>query len=76
MKQVTTNIRLPQDEYQELKRLALTEGKSLASMVREATQEYKVNKLRSPKSRQALFNLIVKSSVKIDIPVTELIHQV
>lgn len=39
---VTTNIRLPKEMYDRLKRVALEEGKSLAQIVRESLVEYLV----------------------------------
>ncbi|OGM24178.1 hypothetical protein A2627_04780 [Candidatus Woesebacteria bacterium RIFCSPHIGHO2_01_FULL_39_28] len=73
MQLVATNVRFPKDEYFELKKLALVEDRSIASLIREATRHYKEQKLASKETQRNLFRLITNSAVKIDIPVTKLI---
>ena len=74
MNYVATNLRFPRAEYEEIKKLAFIEGKSVSAFIREATRQYKDKRLTDQKSRRSLFDLITKASVKIDIPVAELIE--
>ena len=75
MNYITTNLRFPKDEYEELKRIAFIEKRSIASIIRQATSEYKNKRLLHKKNWKNLYNSIVKSAVKIDIPVVELVKQ-
>ena len=42
---ITTNIRLPEDEYKQYRKLALEQGKSFAQIVRQALKTYKKTNL-------------------------------
>jgi len=75
MQTIATNIRFDKDEYNEIKTLSQSNGESVASFVREAIRSYKKNYLKSKEKRRRLFDLIVKSSVKIDVPVVDLVHE-
>lgn len=75
MTYVSTNLRFPKEEYEEIKRLAFFGNESIASFIRKAAREYKEKKLSSGKSRKAIFDLIVKSAVRIDVPVAKLIQE-
>ncbi|MEK7112263.1 MAG: CopG family transcriptional regulator [Patescibacteria group bacterium] len=74
MNYITTNVRLPKEEYEDLKKIAFSQNKSLASLIREATREYKNKSLNNRKARKSLYKLITSSAVEIDVPVTELVH--
>ncbi len=71
---VATNIRFPRDEYRELKLLALSEGKSAAGIIREAVKRYKDQKFNS-RVKLDLAEQARKLSVKIDVPVIDLVRQ-
>lgn len=75
MQIVATNIRFNKSEYDEIKRISQSNGKSIASFIREAIRDYKENYLKSKAKRKKLFELIAKSSVKIDMPVVDLVHE-
>lgn len=72
MNTIATNIRFPQDEYRDIKLLALSQGKSTAFVIREAVSWYKRKKLTS-KVQISIAEKLRKFSVKIDVPVAELI---
>lgn len=73
MDTVTTNVRFPAVEYEELRKLAFIQRKSVAAIVREATKAYRQKKLATAKTRRALFTLIRSSAVHIRVPVITLI---
>ena len=75
MNYVTTNLRFPKNEYDEIKRLAFIEKKSVAAILREAARDYKFKKIALRKNWKALYNSIVRSSVKIDGSVVDLVKQ-
>jgi len=70
---VATNIRFPKDDYLALRLLALSEGKSTAALIREAAGTYRKLKTASVRSQLSLAKQAGNMSVKIDIPVSELI---
>jgi len=73
---ITTNIRLPQEEYKEYRRIALEKGKSFAQLIREALRVYKKLQFEDKEQEirlKALKN-ILKNRIKIDIPVRDLIE--
>lgn len=74
MVSIATNIRFPIDEYQELKLLAFSRGESLAKLIREAASWYKKEKF-GIKERVSLAEKLKKLSVKINIPVIDLVKE-
>lgn len=74
MQTIATNIRFPQDEYREIKLLAFMQGKSTAALIRDAVNLYKRNTVRA-KSKIALVERFRKLSVKINIPVIDLVRE-
>ncbi len=76
MQTIATNISFNKDEYENLKKLALTENKSTANIIRESVKNYHIQKLADEKNkRQKLYNSILKSRVKIDISTVDLVHE-
>lgn len=73
MQTIATNIRFPKDDYLALRLLAFSEGKSTAALIREAAGVYRKLKTTSVGSQLSLAKLAEKISVKIDIPVIDLI---
>lgn len=74
MQTVATNIRFPKDEYNELKLLAFSEGKSTASVIRDAIFHYKRVKLGT-KTKISMLEKLRKLSVRIDVPVIDLVRE-
>lgn len=74
MNTVATNIRFPQDEYQEIKLLAYSQKKSVAAVIREAVFWYKKQKLNT-KTRVTLSEKFHKFAVTIDTPVSHLVRE-
>lgn len=74
MNTVATNIRFPYDEYQEIKLLAFSQGQSVAQVIRTAVFNYKRQKLGS-KKQISLVEKMRKISVKIDVPVSDLVKE-
>lgn len=73
MQTIATNIRFPKEDYQALRLLAFAEGKSTAALIREAAGTYRKLKTASVSSQLNLVQQAAKMSVKIDIPISELI---
>lgn len=73
MKKVTTNIRLPQNEYKEYRLLALKTGKSFAGLTREALKFYKEKGFGKKVDKLKITRDILKQRVKIDIPTSQLV---
>jgi predicted DNA-binding protein len=73
---ITTNIRLPQEEYKEYRRIALEKGKSFAQLIREALRTYKKLQFedREQEIRLKAAKNILRNRVRIDIPVKKLIE--
>ncbi len=71
---VATNLRFPADEYQEIKLLALSEGKSIAAFVRQAVSLYKKRKFTSSVQIN-LAERLKKVAVKINVPVLDLVKE-
>lgn len=71
---IATNVRFPADEYRDLKLLAFAQGQSTASLIRQAVSFYKKQKL-SAKLRISLAERLRGVSVKIDVPVVELVRE-
>lgn len=74
MNTIATNIRFPQDEYEELKLLAFSEKKSVAAVIREAIVAYKKKKFQV-KSKISLSEKFHKLAVTMDIPVANLVRE-
>ncbi len=74
MNTIATNIRFPADEYRELKLLAFAQNQSTASLIRQAVSFYKKQKL-SAKLQISLAERLKKISLKIDVPVLELVKE-
>lgn len=73
---ITTNVRLPEEEYKEYRKVALEKGKSFAQLIREALRIYKKNRFedQEQKNRITTARRILKNRVKINIPVKKLIE--
>ena len=74
MNVIATNIRFPKDEYNDLKLLALAEGRSVASIVREATSLYRKGKL-GVKRKVSLLMKMRRAAVKSKVTVLGLIGE-
>lgn len=74
MNTIATNIRFPADEYEDIRLLAFAQGQSTASLIRQAVSFYKKQKL-STKLRISLVERLKSVSVKIDVPVMELVKE-
>mgnify|MGYP003395228072 CR=1 FL=1 len=74
MNTVATNVRFPEDDYKELRLLAFAQGQSTASLIRQAVSSYKKQKLLV-KLQISLAERLKKVSVKIKIPVLELVRE-
>lgn len=74
MNTIATNVRFPANEYEDIKLLAFAQGQSTASLIRQAVSFYKKQKF-SAKLRISLADRLSKISVKIDVPVVELIRE-
>lgn len=74
MQTIATNIRFPKDEYQDLKLLAFSEGKSAAALIREALAWYKQSRF-GVRARISTLEKFRKLSVRIDVPVSDLVRQ-
>lgn len=77
MNQVTTPIRLPEEEYKKYRRLALERGTSFAKLVREALRNYgkTTGDKEVIKKRMAAANWLFRHRIKIDVPIKELIEE-
>lgn len=73
MQTVATNIRFPKEDYLALRLLALSEGKSTAALIREAAGAYRKLKTAPVRSQLSLAKQAGNMSVRIDIPVAELV---
>lgn len=73
MNTIATNIRFPKEDYFALRLLALSEGKSTAALIREAAIAYRNFKTASVNSQLHFAEQAKHLSVKIDIPVAQLI---
>ena len=69
---VDTNVRFDKEEYDLLKTLALADGRSAASLIREAVRKYTEEKL-TVKKQVSLAEKMRKNSIKLGIPVRELV---
>ncbi|MEK7565526.1 MAG: ribbon-helix-helix protein, CopG family [Patescibacteria group bacterium] len=74
MNTIATNVRFPEDDYKELRLLAFAQGQSTASLIRQAVSFYK-NRKMSTKLQISLAERLRKVSVKINIPVLELVRE-
>jgi predicted DNA-binding protein len=72
MNTITTNLRFPADEYQDIKLLAFHEGRSIASLIRHAVSLYKNNNFTSS-VKVSLVEKFKKMAVKIDISTLNLV---
>lgn len=75
MNYVTTNLRFPKEEYEELKRLAFISNKSIAEIIRLASREYRKRRSFTIKDKMKLFNQMAKSRIKIDISTVDLVKE-
>ena len=75
MQTVATNIRFSLPEYRGIKRLALAERRSVASLIREALREYKKTYAKSARDGKKLFQKLISAAVAIDIPTTMLVSE-
>lgn len=69
---IATNVRFDKNEYQDLKMLALANGKSTASLIREAVRKFTIEKMMV-KERLSLAERMTKNAIKLDIPIRELV---
>lgn len=74
MNTIATNLRFPADEYQKIKLLAFSEGKSTAALIRHAVTLYKNRKLTSSVQIN-MAEKFRKSAIKIDISALDLIKE-
>jgi len=76
MNTVATNVRFSVDEYADLKQVAFLTQKSIASIIREAVIHYKAEVTKVGLARKkVLFDSVVGSAVRIDIPVLSLVKE-
>ena len=75
MQIIATNVRFNKIEYEDLKKLALSHKKSVASLIRDAVTYYKEKKLSTKEDRKNLYELIVRSAVQINTPVVKLVQE-
>lgn len=73
MKYVTTNLRFPKDEYEELKNIAFLQKRSIASLIREAVRNYKKTRYNTRSQKMKLYSLMAKSRIKIKTSTDELV---
>jgi len=74
MNTVATNVRFSQDEYSSVKALAQASGKSVAAVIREALKFYQ-RQAHVVESSDDLIRRMEKVSVKIDVPVIDLVRE-
>lgn len=74
MNTIATNLRFPVDEYNKIKLLAFSEGKSTAALIRHAVSLYGNRKLTSSVQIN-MAEKFKKSAVKINIPALDLIKE-
>lgn len=76
MNQVTTPVRLPEEEYKKYRRIALEQRKSFAQLVREALKNYQQKEISKEviKRRKAAAARLWKTQIPVDIPIKELIE--
>lgn len=72
MNTIATNVRFPADEYRDLKLFAFAQGQSTASLIRQAVSFYTKQRL-AVKLQISLAEKLKKFSVKINVPVLELV---
>ncbi len=75
MNYVTTNLRFPKEEYEDIRNLAFAERRSIASMIREALRKYKKTKLNTRAQKMKLYKLMARSRIKINTSTTDLVKE-
>ena len=75
MNYVTTNLRFPKEEYENLRRIAFSEKKSIASIIRDAIRKYKKTNLNIRVQKMKLYRLMSKSRIKINTSTVELVKE-
>lgn len=73
MQTIATNIRFPADEYRELRMLAFLEKRPISELIRDSVRRYKTRASSVDNKRMALFRLMIKSRVRINIPTLQLV---
>lgn len=74
MNTIATNLRFPADEYNKIKLLAFSEGKSTAALIRHAVSLYK-NKRLTSSVQINMAEKFKKSAVKINISTLDLVKE-
>lgn len=73
MNYVTTNLRFPKDEYEDLKNIAFLQKRSIASLIRDAVRNYRKTRYNTRSQKMKLYHLMAKSRIKIKTSTLELV---
>ena len=75
MNYVTTNLRFSKEDYEELRNIAFTEKRSIASVIRDAVRKYKKNINNTRSQKMKLYKLMADSRIKIKTSTVELVKE-